>query len=702
VLPATPAPDGAIELSANTVTVPAGGQASVTVIIHPNLFDIGYVGGYVNATTTFGQLIRTPIGWNNAPVTHDLTIEATNLLGQPAGADPAQPAYVALVDINSGQSTFTPMVDGHWSMPLVEGDYALVVTDQVMTDDGGYVVTVLPAGPFTLSEPTTLKLDGSLAKTVELLPDLPGHGSVSARLGLSNSAGDWLSNFNNVVSFDRRLDDALAILPTADNNLGSWQLDLLGVLATPPGDRLADCSLDGKTVPDDVYALASRSGLSQADFVLTAETGDLAAVDVSHRHGGDLDTVQEVFTVAWPDAAAAGSVSLFSFPVEQPLPSQYRLWASPQLSWTIESDYPLTSGDGDPTAPIDSEDPADPTGPSIPSDPAIFVTPATVFPLGQISQLDIGGPVLTLNQPAGFETSRVADTMVVYPNVLSDGQGNSEPSFTATGLQGAAQTSLELVNLSSGESLIRAAVPPGVSPLVVPGLPDQGQEYELRQASLVDLSQWGPPISIAASWRWHSASQGSAEGRIEPLRSANIELPGIDAANRGATAQPIIVHTGMAAGAADLPLDELRLEQSTDGGVSWQTVTMKVDAAGSAGSAGGSPASSGPGSIVQDSAQATYLGEVVAPVGASVSLRLTVAGEGSSLIETMLDAYAVTDAPKILPGSAEWLDCSVDPEPTPPGGVDPNSPAVANPPKAVQTGGKVIDSPPWWLGWFQV
>jgi subtilisin family serine protease len=77
---------GAVTLSADSVTVPAGGTASVDVTAYPAEVGVGSFGGAITATGA-GGAVRTAVGFVNEPELFDLTISATDQDGSPAEGD---------------------------------------------------------------------------------------------------------------------------------------------------------------------------------------------------------------------------------------------------------------------------------------------------------------------------------------------------------------------------------------------------------------------------------------------------------------------------------------------------------------------------------------------------------------------------------------------------------------------------------------
>ncbi|MER7420891.1 S8 family serine peptidase [Micromonospora peucetia] len=74
-------PTGAVSLSAQQVTVPANGQASVTITVDPTVDGIGRYNGYLTATSG-DTSVTTAVGYVKAPPTDDLTITVKDRNGR--------------------------------------------------------------------------------------------------------------------------------------------------------------------------------------------------------------------------------------------------------------------------------------------------------------------------------------------------------------------------------------------------------------------------------------------------------------------------------------------------------------------------------------------------------------------------------------------------------------------------------------------
>lgn len=82
-----PAPDGTVTASATSLSVPAGGTASVDLTLDPAAAPPGAYGGGLVARAPGGVQVRTAVGFVNESEKYDLTIRATDVDGSPATSD---------------------------------------------------------------------------------------------------------------------------------------------------------------------------------------------------------------------------------------------------------------------------------------------------------------------------------------------------------------------------------------------------------------------------------------------------------------------------------------------------------------------------------------------------------------------------------------------------------------------------------------
>ncbi|MFD3454524.1 S8 family serine peptidase [Streptomyces sp. NPDC058691] len=160
------APAGAFALSADTVTVPAGGTASATLTATVDGAMAGAYGGSIVATTADGATtVRDAFGVYAEPLTHALSFTVLGLDGKPVG----EGTYVNAFDARTGlQYSVTTDADGKASMQLPESEYDISANK---FDPVAHTSVLFSEPGVHLAADTSLTLDGRTAKEVDLTVD---------------------------------------------------------------------------------------------------------------------------------------------------------------------------------------------------------------------------------------------------------------------------------------------------------------------------------------------------------------------------------------------------------------------------------------------------------------------------------------------------------------------------------------------------
>ncbi|ONI79436.1 hypothetical protein ALI144C_26875 [Actinosynnema sp. ALI-1.44] len=155
------APDGLLTASPAKVTVPAGGEAKVTVTADTRVDGVDGVYSGTLTGTSGDASISTPVSVNREPESYSLTVNHIGLDGAPAGN--ARTTLYGL-DTQKFSSAFDP--DGSATVRLPKGKY--VVDSSLAAAD----INWLSYPGFTLTEDTTIDLDFRRAKPTKVtVPD---------------------------------------------------------------------------------------------------------------------------------------------------------------------------------------------------------------------------------------------------------------------------------------------------------------------------------------------------------------------------------------------------------------------------------------------------------------------------------------------------------------------------------------------------
>ncbi|MER5281186.1 S8 family serine peptidase [Streptomyces sp. NPDC002809] len=166
--------DGVLTLSAQTVTVPAGGTADVTVTVQPGGLAQGSYSGSVVATDPSGDRVTTPVGLQRAPKTVPLTIHVLDRHGQPAVAHQFS-AWAAAVDIPGvyGAPPGTVPANGTYQTRVEPGTYDVGGLATLDADDGGPSTLSLLEEPQVTVGDAGAEVTLDARKAVRLRPETP-------------------------------------------------------------------------------------------------------------------------------------------------------------------------------------------------------------------------------------------------------------------------------------------------------------------------------------------------------------------------------------------------------------------------------------------------------------------------------------------------------------------------------------------------
>ncbi|MFE4048310.1 S8 family serine peptidase [Streptomyces sp. YIM B13518] len=201
------APAGFFTLAATTVTVPAGGKASVGVTVDTRLGGTtdGAYSAYVVATGG-GQTVRTAAAVQREVESYDVTLRFLDRAGKPASNYVANLAGIS--GLGAGRWHQPYEADGTVTVRVPKGGYVLDTGIFVNPDPEKYEGADWLAQPkLNVTKNTTITLDARKAKPVKItVPDKavkPGFASADYTVETKNSAygfGWWLDSYDNFRS----------------------------------------------------------------------------------------------------------------------------------------------------------------------------------------------------------------------------------------------------------------------------------------------------------------------------------------------------------------------------------------------------------------------------------------------------------------------------------------------------------------------
>jgi subtilisin family serine protease len=227
----TPAPDGMLSVSPDSISLDPGATQVVEVTLDTQAGDVGLYGGYLVAEDATGDtVVRTPVGFFNEPEMFNLTVEGLARDGRPAGGI----SWVDVIDavdttaLNERQG-FT---DGAATFRVPPGTYS--VMGMLFTYDEPHVfaeeVAVVGDPELVVDADTTITLDAALATEATVTAKDPTE-TRSLLIG-TYRAGASLGSAENLLLAGSPIDRAFAA-PTDPVTMGDFGLRIKPTLMAP-------------------------------------------------------------------------------------------------------------------------------------------------------------------------------------------------------------------------------------------------------------------------------------------------------------------------------------------------------------------------------------------------------------------------------------------------------------------------------------
>ncbi|MCS7482754.1 S8 family serine peptidase [Umezawaea endophytica] len=512
-------PAGLFTVAPAKVTVPAGGEAKVSVTGDTKLvaLDGGYAGSVV--ASSGATSVRTPVAVLREGETHTLTLDYTDADGAPATQN-----STFLVGLDSGQAFFLSEEDGQASLKLPVGNY--FAGSSVLTGDDRYAS--LPYPRLNLTANTTVAVDARLAKPITLTVPDPKAEAIGSMINLSLRHGEtgvttiglFLGAFDGVTIAQLGPDVGADLSAT----LGAeWR-------AAPVG-----------TTPVTYRYTSGFTGSLPTGYVRSPAKRDFA--EVRTRFGPTPDGRQNLHGMMGVDGNGSGGAWL----VEVPAPgTAIGYLAGENIRWRSTFVQTRRTGTG-----LDFE--------------ATLSGTARAYRPGGAYRETMNTAVFGPTTTSYSALHRRGDTLTVSVPLFGDGVGNPGGSMTTT-----ARTTLFRDGVRVGES-------PGAAygEFEVPAAAGSYRvEAEATRSVVSDVS-----TKVSAAWTFRSAHEGDEERKL-PLSVLRFqpELDAVNAAPAGRLLRvPLVVRQN--AGADNGKVRRIAVEASFDDGATWRRVPVVGDSA---------------------------------------------------------------------------------------------------------------------------
>jgi len=377
---------GIFSLSASTVTVPAGGNASVklTSDTRQGGSAVGPLGGRVVATAG-GVRVQTPYGVEREEQKYTVQLVQTDRAGNPAES------YVSIaVDINSFKDYFVFDPDGTAEIRVPRGDYLIFSWIDQLVDGEPVNTTQLMWPRLTIAADQTLRLDARNGKPYSVtIPDKTVDPLIIAASGSLESESGQIAVSIAADRFDRLFTAHLGPKPVA-------------------GFTSSVQTIWGKIVgeffdPSLIYSLAwQQEGSFYDGFIKDVGKRDIVTIrEQIANAGADLGGV-----IRFP-LLAGGAWGVMAV---QPLPAESTRVINAETKWAVNFEELVS----------------DPEGPRPVSrafeDEKAYENSRTVTERFNRAAF---GPALPASPFPAEWVSRIDDDMFIGPPLYGDGQGRA-------------------------------------------------------------------------------------------------------------------------------------------------------------------------------------------------------------------------------------------------------------------------------------
>ncbi len=520
-------PDGLFHLSADEVTVPAGGTAEITVTADTRVGTAdGIYQGHVVATAG-DQRVVTPVAVEREPEYHNVDIEVIDHNG---GVPADYAVYIA--DYATEEHWAFYEEDGSLTARLPVGTYALTA----VIEDGGTKTAIIAQPRLEVTADTEIELDARDAEPVEIT--LARESAVLRRGGIDFNIGP---------------DYGIAAWKTSESWEGVSTLQLgpdapegAHYYSSVRAEYIEPSSGDGRVVDTSyVYHLAwfERGGLATG-FERHVRDQQLAAIDTTYRVQGEAPHGE---TVVYARPAGVADYRSWGVSLLTTLPTQRTEYFTVDgVEWTREFFQGVHQPEGNALATS-----------------ATQYSGWTTYRAGRVSEEwnhGVFGPGFPASASVWQHATRSGDEARVLLALFSDGTLSHE-GYSAIDT---ASTRLYL-----GDELIAED---SITRLEVDGLPAQEATYRLEASAERSVTD----VSTRVSCVWTFRSGHTEEPHGLPLLAARF-TPDLDDRNRAPAGRrfQVPVYVQRQAGAPSSPVASVTVEMSVDDGATWQPVQLR-------------------------------------------------------------------------------------------------------------------------------
>jgi subtilisin family serine protease len=537
-----PAPAGMFTLSATSLAVPAGADASVTVTTNTKVS--GADGEYSGEIVATGgaQSVRTPIAVNREVESYNLTVVSTDRSGAPA-------PITSVMVVDYGSTGFPGLIgdpdgDGSFTVRLHKGTYGL--STAVIAADFSEL-SQLDTPVLNLNKDTVLRADARKAKPVDISVDNP-----TARISLTDVGGEFYypgGPFGSgIASFDGN--GLFAANNGPATSASKYRSMISSTLADPGPDN------NFMSTPYAYHLSVTRDGSMLPGATIHAKAAQLADVKNHQLAPGDGDVVERGAIPQFVDGiGGSGLIPLYGGSA----PGTVDQYISPGTHWSLFNIY-------------GSNDRFDQMWQGTESKQYAKKTYDETFNRG------VFGPGQRFAEHVlSARTVQRPNELLATPQLLSDGD------LTHSGVPRAYDTGSSVLYRNGTK------VAEGDPVYLSYPAPSGPATFKLD----AQITQHFMPVStsVAASWTFKSDKTTDPHGLTLPLFSLRFTPKLDDKNNAPAGAFTLPVSVDRQDGAAKATVTNPTIEYSIDDGKTWQKATIASNGAGKWNAAVTNPAS---------------------------------------------------------------------------------------------------------------
>ncbi|WP_164545076.1 S8 family peptidase [Antribacter gilvus] len=511
-------------LSAETVTIPAGGTASVDVTVDQGPGSVGRYSGAVLATAADGTTVRTALGWYKEPQLFDLTVRG---IGQD-GATWDGSAFVAVASVEDMNAfmQFGELADGELTYRVPAGTYSVSGDLYRMTEE--YVITEL-----TSAMKPEVVITGDTVVSIDVREAEPVSVSTHKRADLEFVA----FGTDRIDVVGNSLSSMIVVEGTADISLTPTEPVTVGEFTHTTQAYLEEPTT-GDEAPDYSYTLVHRQDGAVEDTAFVSDRSNTAEVRTSYHELGPDMAAQIARMGFGPNGSGMGIGVLVDTPSVR---TEYL--SSGDIEWGADTFLTENWYDG--------------VG-------GFMTTSFDVYEAGKKYEESWFSSVVSGGYSGGV-AYQVGDRLIASLPFWKDAEGRPYVSFIDE-----IDAELRFRLWQDGELVAENA-----DAFADVQVPADGARYRMALDAARETPYWALSTDVSTAWEFDTAPLGEEEGATLPLLDVTYDVKGLDVTNsapRSTTVTLSVAHVVETSGT----VERVRAWWSSDDGATWHRAPVSA------------------------------------------------------------------------------------------------------------------------------